>query len=317
MNAWQKIMRSLRPRTSQRHAENAVMRMSTIRIAAVSLILSLWGAVAYAGTHHYYYTDPQGTVLARADASGAIIATYDYAPYGTAVASMSPAPNGPGYTGHVNDPDTGLVYMQARYYDPSVGRFLSADPVTPSPGNTFNFNRYNYTSNNPINHIDPDGRCADGASCDQMVQSYGAWANANPAEADKIGRDVGVPGVTVMLAVTGAPEAAGVASVIRAVAGKIVSAIARRAAKDVFTEKGGVKGAEKEFKSASGNEISTGKEGVRVKMRSNGERIEMHDSTGKNPNVPKGTRTIKVQDQNGKVVNTYRYPEPKPSKESH
>jgi uncharacterized protein RhaS with RHS repeats len=61
--------------------------------------------MAYAGVHHYYYTDPQGTVLAKADASGAIIATYDYAPYGTAVASLSPAPNGPGYTGHVNDPE--------------------------------------------------------------------------------------------------------------------------------------------------------------------------------------------------------------------
>ena len=55
----------------------------------------------------------------------------------------------------------------ARYYDPSTGRFLSVDPVGPSPGNTFNFNRYDYTSNNPINHIDPDGRkCAtlDGAA---------------------------------------------------------------------------------------------------------------------------------------------------------
>jgi len=109
--------------------------------------------VAHAGTHHYYYTDPQGTVLAKADASGTIVATYDYAPYGTAVASMSPAPNGPGYTGHVNDPDTGLVYMQARYYDPAVGRFLSVDPVSA----VAKFSRYTYASNNPITNIDPDG----------------------------------------------------------------------------------------------------------------------------------------------------------------
>lgn len=114
--------------------------------------------VAHAGTHHYYYTDPQGTVLAKADAGGTIIATYDYAPYGTAVASMSPAPNGPGYAGHVSDPGTGLVYMQARYYDPEVGRFISTDPVGPSPGNGFNFNRYDYANNNPIVNVDPDGR---------------------------------------------------------------------------------------------------------------------------------------------------------------
>src|SRR5699024_2835572 len=65
---------------------------------------------------------------------------------------------GPGYTGHVNDPATGLVYMQQRYYDPEVGRFLSPDPVVPAPGNVFNFGRYTYANNNPIRHIDPDGR---------------------------------------------------------------------------------------------------------------------------------------------------------------
>lgn len=108
------------------------------------------------GTVTYVYTDPQGTPLAEADASGNITATFDYAPYGSQ--AMGTAPNGPGYTGHVNDPDTGLVYMQARYYDPSVGRFLSTDPVGPHPGNEFNFNRYNYANDNPIRYTDPTGR---------------------------------------------------------------------------------------------------------------------------------------------------------------
>lgn len=71
---------------------------------------------------------------------------------------MGTAPNGPGYTGHVNDPDTGLVYMQARYYDPGTGRFLSVDPVNPEAGHLFSFNRYNYANNNPIINIDSDGR---------------------------------------------------------------------------------------------------------------------------------------------------------------
>jgi RHS repeat-associated protein len=166
----------------------------------------LLAGVAHAGTRHYYYTDPQGTVLAKADAQGNIIASYDYAPYGTQ--ALGTAPSGPGYTGHVNDPDTGLVYMQARYYDPSTGRFLSADPAGPSPGNLFNFNRYDYANNNPINHTDPDGRCADGMSCDTMVQNYGKWANANPAEADNLGEKVGLPGVGAMLALSGVGEVA-------------------------------------------------------------------------------------------------------------
>lgn len=109
------------------------------------------------GTVTYVYTDPQGTPLAEADAKGNIIATYDYTPYGTT--ALGTPPNGPGYTGHVDDPETNLVYMQHRYYDPATGRFLSVDPVTPTVANTFNFNRYDYVNNNPINHTDPDGRC--------------------------------------------------------------------------------------------------------------------------------------------------------------
>ncbi len=65
---------------------------------------------------------------------------------------------GPGYTGHVNDPDTGFVYMQARYYDPVVGRFLSVDPVVPEAEDVFGFNRYNYAHDNAIANKDPDGR---------------------------------------------------------------------------------------------------------------------------------------------------------------
>ncbi|MEO5831033.1 MAG: RHS repeat-associated core domain-containing protein [Rhodanobacter sp.] len=111
---------------------------------------------AHAGTVTYVYTDPQGTPLAEADAQGNITARFDYTPYGSV--AMGSAPNGPGYTGHVNDADTGLVYMQARYYDPVVARFLSVDPKAPAAGNAFNFNRYTYANNNPINNIDPDGR---------------------------------------------------------------------------------------------------------------------------------------------------------------
>ena len=53
------------------------------------------------------------------------------------------------------------MYMQARYYDPATGRFLSSDPVGPSGGDPFSFNRYAYTNNNPVVGVDPDGRqCA-------------------------------------------------------------------------------------------------------------------------------------------------------------
>jgi RHS repeat-associated protein len=67
--------------------------------------------------------------------------------------------NGPGYTGHVQDAATGLVYMQQRYYDAQIGRFLSMDPVTTNSATGANFNRYWYADNNPYTFIDPTGRC--------------------------------------------------------------------------------------------------------------------------------------------------------------
>ncbi|GGA52555.1 RHS repeat-associated core domain-containing protein [Dyella nitratireducens] len=131
----------------------------------IYLLVAFAGSVLHAqpqDTVTYVYTDPQGTPLAEADAHGNITKTYEYTPYGTyapqGTSAPAPAPQGPAYTGHVNDPETNLVYMQARYYDPATGRFLSIDPVAPTGGDTFNFNRYAYVDNNPIVRTDPNGR---------------------------------------------------------------------------------------------------------------------------------------------------------------
>ncbi len=142
--------------------------------AVVMLMLALSGLChAQSDTVTYVYTDPQGTPLAKADASGNIVARYDYTPYGNSVASLGNPPSGPGYTGHVNDPETGLVYMQARYYQPT-GRFLSPDPVEPAAGNIYNFNRYAYANGNPNRYTDPDGRNVTEALGGVLVESWNA-----------------------------------------------------------------------------------------------------------------------------------------------
>ncbi|WP_284319337.1 RHS repeat domain-containing protein [Dyella acidisoli] len=110
---------------------------------------------AHAGTVTYVYSDPQGTPLAEADAKGNITATFDYTPYGTT--ALGAPPNGPGYTGHVNDPETNLVYMQARYFDSATGRFLSVDPKTVRAADIRTFSRYTYADSNPITKMDPNG----------------------------------------------------------------------------------------------------------------------------------------------------------------
>ncbi len=87
---------------------------------------------------------------------------------------MAPSKDGIGYTGHVNDADTNLVYMQARYYDPSLGRFLSVDFVAPEAGDYFGFGRYGYGRNNPILNIDPDGRQSESVSMTEVYLRDGS-----------------------------------------------------------------------------------------------------------------------------------------------
>jgi RHS repeat-associated protein len=134
-------------------------------------------------TVRYQHTDAQGTPVAESALSpstsnmgdqpyrinGAIIIgppnpvtpgnsltvnRTDYTPYGAAIGKVV---DGVGYTGHVMDAATGLTYMQQRYYDAEVGRFLSMDPVVVDPKIGGNFNRYHYANNNPYLFIDPDG----------------------------------------------------------------------------------------------------------------------------------------------------------------
>jgi RHS repeat-associated protein len=130
--------------------------MKTLIIGLLALFLAVAATLARAGTVTYVYSDPQGTPLAEADANGNVTATFDYRPYGAQ--ALGGAPNGPGYTGHVNDPDTGLVYMQARYYDALTARFLSTDPIGPGPGDIWHINRFVYANDNPVRNIDLDGR---------------------------------------------------------------------------------------------------------------------------------------------------------------
>jgi RHS repeat-associated protein len=62
------------------------------------------------------------------------------------------------YTGHVMDVATSLVYAQARYFDPLLGRFLSKDPMAVDTDTGWNFSRYAYGNNSPYRYSDPDGR---------------------------------------------------------------------------------------------------------------------------------------------------------------
>ncbi|WP_417690542.1 RHS repeat-associated core domain-containing protein [Pseudidiomarina sp.] len=106
----------------------------------------------------YLHHDSLGSAQSGTDSSGAILWLEAYTPYGEALNDVSANQDLAGFTGHIKDDATGLSYMQARYYDPVIGRFYSNDPVgyvTRNP--VFSFNRYSYVSNNPYKYVDPNG----------------------------------------------------------------------------------------------------------------------------------------------------------------
>ena len=153
-----------------------------------------------AETIAYLHTDALGSSIAKTDGAGAVIERSEYEPYGDLL--NRPNDDRAGYTGHVMDSASGLTYMQQRYYDPSVGRFLSVDPVTADTVTGWNFCRYCYAANNPYKFKDPDGRIIDtvvdvGFIIYDVVQIARTGATATNMAA--LGADVlsaAIPGMT-------------------------------------------------------------------------------------------------------------------------
>ncbi len=110
----------------------------------------------HAGTQsRFYLFDALGNARSLLDPNGSLLATAAYTAYGTPVGA--PLPSTPfgwqGQAGCYSDVETGLVYMEARYYAPSLGRFVSRDPIGFAGG----INLYAYCGGDPINYWDPEG----------------------------------------------------------------------------------------------------------------------------------------------------------------
>ncbi len=120
------------------------------------------------GKHRYSIYDLSGRMIYQWDQQTETITDYIFlgkervteAQVSLGNGSQSVDNTNVGYTGHQWDKDTGLNYMQARYYDPLLGRFLSNDPL--SFRDIHSFNRYAYANNNPYKYVDLNGESATG-----------------------------------------------------------------------------------------------------------------------------------------------------------
>ncbi len=114
--------------------------------------------VTITGAITYLHNDFAGNPIAATDAAGAILWKENFRPYGDRL-NNQPAASGnrQWFHGKAVDADTGLSYFGARYYDPTLGRFMGIDPVDFKETNLHSFNRYGYGNNNPYKFVDPDG----------------------------------------------------------------------------------------------------------------------------------------------------------------
>jgi len=113
----------------------------------------------------HVYTDHQGSIIRLTNEAGSVVEERNYDPWGrernpsnwTYALNSEYRRTDRGYTGHEHLPEFGLINMNARLYDPLLGRFLSPDPFVQAPGLSQSYNRYSYCINNPLIYTDPSG----------------------------------------------------------------------------------------------------------------------------------------------------------------
>ena len=107
--------------------------------------------------YQYYTQNAHGDVVNLTDADGAVIKSYTYDAFGVEVDPNSGDVNVFRFCGEYFDTETGTIYLRARYYQASIGRFISRDSYTGKNTDPLSLNLYTYCRNNPIFYFDPFG----------------------------------------------------------------------------------------------------------------------------------------------------------------
>ncbi len=118
------------------------------------------------GTEYYYIRNAQGDVVGLFDNNGIQVVNYVYDSWGKLIstteslASTLGVKNPYRYKGYRYDNETGLYYLQSRYYSAEWGRFINPDAIAATRGELLSANVFAYCKNNPVNKCDPDGLIA-------------------------------------------------------------------------------------------------------------------------------------------------------------
>ncbi|UPY80935.1 polymorphic toxin type 10 domain-containing protein (plasmid) [Leptospira weilii] len=121
--------------------------LNGVRIAALNEV----GALAY------FLTDQVDSVSLVLDDEGNSLSQMQYLPYGETFVQRGDTNFAPKYNSQELDRESGFYFYNARYYDPGIARFTSADTVIPDEYNSQSWNRFSYVNGNPIQYKDPTG----------------------------------------------------------------------------------------------------------------------------------------------------------------
>ena len=108
-------------------------------------------------TPAYFLGDALGSVRQLTNARGAVTLARSYQPYGSVMSSAGTGTTNYNFTGEWRDAGTNLLYLRARYYSFTQGRFLTADTWAGDYQRPLSLNKWNYVHGNPINSADPTG----------------------------------------------------------------------------------------------------------------------------------------------------------------
>ena len=147
-------------------------------------------AMKYNNTLYYYVLNAQGNVVRIVNSSRSVVASYTYDPWGKIISSSGTLAdiNPLRYRGYYYDSETGFYYLQSRYYDPEIGRFINADSYASTDATgLLSTNMFAYCENDPVNGSDPNGEwihIAIGSAMGAVTSIITGYASAKQAGKD-------------------------------------------------------------------------------------------------------------------------------------
>ena len=139
------------------------------------------------GVEYYYIRNGQNDIIGLIDGTGAQVVSYTYDSWGKLISIDGSLKDTVGvknpyrYRGYRYDTETGLYYLNSRYYNPEWGRFINADALAGSTGDLLSHNVFAYCKNNVVNMSDPDGYMPrrTGIDYEEMNRLQYSWSTSS------------------------------------------------------------------------------------------------------------------------------------------